>query len=57
MGSFWDFFAYIFVSTSDLFVSLYKADKRPEARQTTLGCFTLVLIVSTLVGIYFFLKS
>ena len=57
MSSLWDFFVYVFLSLGDLFLTVYGADKRSEARQFTIGCFTVILILSALVGLYFVLKS
>jgi len=57
MSSFWDFSAYIFSSLSDLFLVIYSADKRPKARQLTVGCFTVFLITTALVGLYLVVRS
>ena len=35
------------------FVAIYNADKRPEARQLTIGCFVIVLIVVVLIGVIY----
>ena len=57
MSSFWDFLFYIFSSLFETFLIPFRADKRPKARRMTVGCFTLLLLLGALVGLYFALKS
>lgn len=37
----------------DFFQALYDADKRPEARKFTAGCFLIVLIVFVIIVVIF----
>jgi hypothetical protein len=37
----------------DFFCKLYDADKRPEARKFTVGCFHIVLIVFVVIAVIF----
>ena len=41
----------------DFFVAIYGADKRPEARKLTIGCFIIVLIVIILIGVIYSVRS
>lgn len=41
----------------DFFRTLYDADKRPEARKLTIGCFVVVLILFVLIAIIFSVRS
>ena len=41
----------------DYFVALYRADKRPEARKFTIGCFLIVLILIGLLAVIFSIRS
>jgi len=41
----------------DLFWDIYKADKRPEARKLTIGCFLIVLIAFILLAVIFSVRS
>lgn len=40
----------------DFFLAIYKADKRPEARKLTIGCFLVVLIVVVLIGLIYSIR-
>ena len=44
-----DFIAHI----AEHFVAIYRADKRPEARRFTIGCFLIVLLFIGLLAIIF----
>ena len=37
----------------NFFSEIYKADKRPEARKLTIGCFVVVLIVVIVIAVIF----
>jgi len=37
----------------NFFVAIYSADKRPEARKLTIGCFVIVLVVVVLIGVIY----
>ena len=39
-----------------LFEEIYRADKRPEARRFTIGCFVVVLIVAVVIVVIFSLR-
>lgn len=41
----------------DFFQALYNADKRPEARKFTIGCFIVVLIVFVLIAVIVSVRS
>ena len=41
----------------DFFWALYKADKRPEARKLTIGCFFVMLIVFVVIAVIFSVRS
>ena len=41
----------------DFFYTIYCADKRPEARRLTIGCFVIVLIVAVLIGVIYSVRS
>ena len=41
----------------DFFWELYKADKRPEARKLTVGCFLVVLLIVVIIGVIFSIHS
>jgi hypothetical protein len=38
---------------ADFFCEVYQADKRPEARQFTIGCFLVVMIIIGLLSVIF----
>ena len=40
----------------DFFRTLYDADKRPEARKFTIGCFVVVLIVVAVIAVIYSLR-
>lgn len=41
----------------NFFMTLYSADKRPEARRFTIGCFIVVLLVVLLIGAIYSISS
>lgn len=41
----------------NFFYTIYRADKRPEARRLTIGCFVIVLIVAVLIGVIYSVRS
>jgi len=44
-----DFLDHIF----DLFFAIWRADKRPDARRFTIGCFLMVLVLIGLLSLIF----
>ena len=41
----------------NFFVAIYRADKRPEARKLTIGCFVIVMIVVTVIAVIYSVSS
>ena len=49
-----DFLDWALMPVIDLFVSMYRADRRPEARRFTIGCLLVVVAIIVLVGVLFY---
>ncbi|HXQ69872.1 MAG TPA: hypothetical protein VN844_05275 [Pyrinomonadaceae bacterium] len=49
-----DFLDWMLSPLIELFVSIYRADHRPEARRFTIGCFLIVAAIFILVGVLFY---
>lgn len=41
----------------NMFEEIYRADKRPEARKLTIGCFVVVLILVVVIGVIYSVTS
>jgi hypothetical protein len=41
----------------NFFLTIYRADKRPEARKLTIGCFLVVLVAIILIGVIYSVRS
>ena len=44
-------------SIVNLFMAIYRADRRPEARRFTIGCFVVVLVVVLLISLIYWVST
>jgi hypothetical protein len=49
----WDLFYFIIRPLADSFEQIYNADRRPEARRFTVGCFFSLALIILLIGVLF----
>ena len=50
----WDLLEWIIFPASNFFADIYNADRRPEARRFTIGCFLIFAGIVLLLGALFY---